>query len=184
MIDTKVLDYLKVFRVADTETLTKLFYSNKKYAQRRLLKLYRDKEVDRVRDNITQQYKYFIRGNKPRQMKHSLLLTRFHAVLNELVDVEFFQPAFKIGNTIPDGFVIYKYNNLYYSNFIEVQLSHPRRKDTEKYKHLFHSDKWQKKFNNVFPRIIFISNHKIIVDDDYKLIQIKEDLSNIKKILK
>lgn len=184
LIDLEVLDYLSEFKVAKTDALTRLFYKNKKYAQRRLLGLYKEKEVDRTRDHISQQYRYWIKGSKPQQMKHSLLLTDFHAKLSELVEVTTMKPAFKIYNLIPDGFVVYKYRNMYYSNFIEVQLSPSRKTDTEKYKHLLHSNVWRKQFNGVFPRVIFISNRKIEKPSEYKLIQIKEDLSDIEKIFK
>lgn len=142
--------------------------------------LYKDKEVDRERDFISQQYRYWIKGNKPRQLKHSLLLTQFHSKLD--VQIEYISPAFKIGNVIPDGFLVYKKNGYYYSNFIEIQLNGSA--DTEKYKHLYHSNIWIDRFNGIFPRVIFITNQNIDMDQDYKIIIIKEDLTNIARIVK
>ena len=181
MLDLEVLQYLQEFKVVDTETLTTLFYKNKKYAQRRLLKLYKEREVDRERDHINQQYRYWIKGSKPKQMKHSILRTRFHAKLSDIVKIEFFKPAFKLFNIIPDGFLVFKKNGYFYSNFIEIQLS--PNSDIDKYKHLFHSKLWQKRFNGVFPRVVFITNQSMDDEQDFTLIQVKEDLTDIHRIL-
>lgn len=182
--DLEVIDFLKNYRCATTSTLAEAFYGSRRYAQHRLKQLHDDyKEVKRERENINKEYYYWIPGFKPKQMKHSLILTKFYAeVYKHGLDIKVFRKAFKSHDIMPDGFIAYEYKGKTYLNFIEIQLS--PRPDIEKYNKYLHLGKWKEKYP-VFPRVILISNRRISLEQkiDYKLIQIREDLSDADKLL-
>lgn len=176
--DKNVLDFIGKFKIATTGTIQEIFYPSLFVAQRRLKKMYDHQLLNRDRSYVSSQYMYYI--NKPRQVRHSLILSNSYKELNKLVDIKYFEREFTLNNVRSDGFVAYRYNNKNYIACIEVQISNLPL-DVKKYERLYYSNKYKELFP-VFPLIIAITN-KNIPETKLEIIQIKEDLSNLKEAL-
>src|SRR5699024_4780390 len=100
---------------------------------------------------FTMQYHYYIK--KPRQLRHNLLLTDFYRELNKIATINFFDKEFSIEHIRADGLVVYRYKNVNYIAFVEVQISN-QPLDVKKYEKLYQSGLYKNKFNGVFPMII------------------------------
>ena len=177
--DKKVLNFIEKFNVATTDTIQELFYPSIRVAQHRLKLMYDNKLLKRERDHFTSQYYYYLR--KPRQLRHSLLLTDFYREINRLTKIELFEKELTIEHVRADGLVAYKYKSKRYIAFIEVQIANTPL-DVEKYEKLFKSGKYKKYFP-VFPLIYAITNKKIPYTE-LKIIRVNEDMSNVKEVLK
>lgn len=175
--DKRVLDFISEFKIATTDTIQEIFYPSLFVAQRRLKKMYDYQLLNRDRSYVSSQYMYYI--NKPRQIRHSLILSNFYKELNKLVDIKYFEREFTLNNIRSDGFVAYRYNNKNYIACVEVQISNLPL-DVKKYEQLYYNGKYKEYFP-VFPLIIAITN-KNIPKTKLKIIQIKEDLSNLKRL--
>lgn len=177
--DKKVLNFIEKFNVATTDTIQELFYPSIRVAQHRLKLMYDNKLLKRERDHFTSQYYYYLR--KPRQLRHSLLLTDFYREINRLTQIELFEKEFTIDNVRPDGLIAYRYKGKSYIACIEVQIANIAL-DVEKYEKLFKSGKYKKYFP-VFPLVYAITNKKIPYTE-LKIIRVNEDMSNLKEVLK
>ncbi len=177
--DKTVIDFIKDFKVATTDTIAELFYPNLTIARRRLRTLTNEKALKRDRCNHTMQYYYYI--SKPRQLRHSLLITDFYRELNKICNIEFFENEFICENVRSDGLAVYQYKNEYYVAFIEVQIANTPL-DVKKYEKLYRSAVYKNYFGEVFPFIIAITDRKI-PDTMLKIIKINENLSNLKEVL-
>lgn len=172
--DKKVLAFLDEFRIATTDTIQELFYPSLRVAQTRLKLLYDNKLIKRDRDHFTSQYYYYIK--KPKQLRHDLLLTNFYREINKLADIELFKKEFTVDNIRADGLIAYKRNKRYIA-FAEVQIANTPL-DILKYEKLYKSNQYKKYFPT-FPFIYAITDKKI-PSSSLKIIQINEDMSNIK----
>lgn len=176
--DKRVLDFISKFRVATTDTIQELFYPSLRVTQNRLKLMYENKLLKRERDHFTSQYIYYLR--KPKQLRHSLLLTDFYREMHKLTKIELFEKEFEIENIRADGLIAYKYKNKGYIAFVEVQIAN-KGLDIVKYEKLYKSKNYKKYFP-VFPLVYAITNKKI-PDTELKIIRVNEDMSNLKEIL-
>ncbi|WP_427340768.1 hypothetical protein [Caloranaerobacter sp. DY30410] len=175
--DREVINFIKKFKVATTSTIAELFYPSLRVAQRRLMTLVSHRELKRERYYINQEYMYYIK--KPKQLRHRLLLTDFYREIHKLgFEIEYFDNEVIIDDIRPDGLLAYRYQNKAYIAFVEVEISN-KGLNISKYKKLLKTGKYKKYFP-VFPIIIAITDHKIPIQQDLVIIQVKEDLSNIK----
>lgn len=184
--DKSILEFLADFKVASTSTLHELFFKNVslRFAQKRLKKLDDYGYLKRIRDHFTNEYVYYL-NKLPNQLEHRLLLTdfykKFHAIKDITIDL--FENEKTFENLRCDGILCYTYKDGKYIAFIEVQRkSSGRPLDLKKYQDFYDSDTWQKYFP-VFPQLIAITNLKVPKQDDYEVIIVKEDFSNIKNII-
>lgn len=175
--DKKVLDFLDKFKVATTDTIHEFFYPSLRVAQNRLKLLTDNKLLKRERDHFTRQYIYYVR--KPKQLRHSLLLTDFYREMHKLAKIELFEKEFEIGNIRADGLIAYKYKNKGYIAFVEVQIANTSL-DVEKYEKLYRNKKYKKYFP-VFPLVYAITDRKI-PDTEIEIIRVNEDMSNLREI--
>ncbi len=171
--DRKVITFIDEFKVATTDTIHELFYPSLKIAQRRLRLLTENNLLKRDRDHFTAQYYYYT--NKPRQLRHCLLLTDFYRELNKRVKIKLFRKEFPIEDIRPDGFVVYEVNGQNYIACVEIELSNIP--DIGKYERLYKGESYKKYFNGVFPLIYYVTN-KDIPGTTLKIIQVNEDISN------
>lgn len=179
--DYKVISFLEKFKIATTSTISELFYPSLRVAQKRLLQLYRYKEIKRDRDNFTQEYYYYI--NKPRQLKHSLLLTNLYGSLSKLnCKILKFEKEVIINNLRADGFVIFQHSNKTYLNFVEVQISNTPL-DIDKYRTLLFSEKYKDYGLPIFPRLLAVTNKRTPKVKEFKIIKINENMDNVSDIL-
>lgn len=177
--DMKVMSFIEEFKVATTDTIQELFYPSLRVAQNRLKKLYDNKMIKRERHHFTRQYLYYIR--KTKQLKHDLILSDFYREMSNILAIAKFKKEFAIANLRSDGLIAYRQDDKNYIAFIEVQISNIQA-DVNKYIKLYESEEYKKYFP-VFPQVIIISDKKVKSYDDFKVIKIKEDLTDINKIL-
>lgn len=174
--DKQVLEFLRKFKVATTDTIADIFYPSLRVAQRRLKILYENKALKRDREHFTSQFYYYIQ--KPKQLRHSILLTDFYRELNKIANIEFFESEFAIEHVRADALAAYRIKNRGYIAFVEVQIANMPL-DIEKYENLYRSELYKKYFP-VFPLIIAITD-KNIPKTDLKVIQLNEKLENLKE---
>lgn len=172
--DRLMLNYLAYYKCAHTSSLT-MFYKDLRTAQRRLKILYDSKEIGRCRDNINQEYVYYL--TKPKQLRHSVLLTDFLREFSRIVDVKSCKPEVTIGNLRADAIVGFVRNGKLRTAFVEIQISNTAL-DVQKYEKLYYSKLWESKLPE-WPLIIAVTDRKI-PKTELKVMQIREDLSNIK----
>lgn len=180
--DNRVIDFIEEFKVARTSTIYELFFKNVslRYCRKRLAKLCEYKELKREKNHISDEYIYYIQ--KPKHLKHELLLTDFYRELNKIVNIIGFKCTYSIGSIIADGLVGYKLKNTkgVIIAFVEIQTRN-NPVDIEKYEKLFYSNEWVKEFES-FPKVIAITNKKVKKVEEFEVIKIKENLKDIKKI--
>ena len=168
--DKLMLNYLREYKCAHTKTLAR-FYPDIPTARRRLKILYESKEIARCRDNINTEYIHYI--TKPKQLRHSVLLTDFLREFSRLAEIKNCKTEVVIGNVRADAMVGYIYNSKPRLAFVEIQISNTPL-DTLKYEKLYYSGTWKDKLPE-FPLIIAVTDRKIPVTD-LKVIQVSEDL--------
>jgi hypothetical protein len=174
--DKQMLEYLLNYKCAHTSTLA-MFYPSLQITRRRLKTLYESHEIGRVRDNINAEYVYYL--TKPKQLRHSVLLTDFLREFSRVATIESCKTEVTVGNVRSDALIGYKRKDKRYLAFVEVQISNTAL-DVQKYEKLYYSKEWEKKRFPQFPVIIAITDKKI-PDTSLKIIRINEDLSNLKE---
>lgn len=120
--DTKVLNFLSEFKVAKTSTLEELFYPSYRIAARRLTDLANIGAVNREKNGFSAEYIYYI--NKPKQLRHALVLTDFYRELHKIAEIAKFIPEPTLGNMRPDALVGFNLNKTNRLAMVEVELSH------------------------------------------------------------
>ncbi|MGJ0846604.1 hypothetical protein ACR77J_07940 [Tissierella praeacuta] len=172
--DKKVINFIEENKIATTDAIAEIFYPCLRVAQHRLKLMYDNKLIKRDRDYYTSQYYYYLK--KPKQIKHSLLVTEFYKNLNKIADIKMFRSEFIIENIRSDAFVAYEVNNIKKIAFVEVQISNTKL-DIEKYEKLFKSGKYKSYFP-VFPSILAITDRKV-PQTNLDLIKINTNFNNL-----
>lgn len=176
--DKRVIKFIEDNKTATTNTIADIFYPCLRVAQHRLKLLTENKVLKRHRDNYTSQYYYYIR--KPKQVRHSLLVTDFYNELNKIAKIELFKTEFTIEDIRADAFIAYEINNKKRIAFLEVQISNAPL-DVEKYEKLYKSRKYKNYFP-AFPVIIAVTN-KNIPKTNLKVIKVNENIENLRGIM-
>lgn len=172
--DYKVIDFLNDYKIATTSTLEHFFYPSKRVAQRRLKALVDEKYIKKSRDSINQDYYYYLK--KPKQLKHSLLITEFYREFSKCYKIEHFQVQKKIDNLIPDATIGYIDSNINKVVFLEVEISN-NGFNYQKYKQFNY-----KKYFNVMPNVFIITRQQIKQDKNINFIQIRDVKTDLKSI--
>lgn len=177
-IDYDVIEFINVYKVASTDTLTELFYNNPRTARYRLKSLADKKLVKRSRDSITNQYVYFTK--KPAQLRHSLLVTDFYRELHRYTSsVVFFNKEPNINGKKPDAIFGYTINGKECIGILEVEISN-KGFDYAKYS----DTNFCKKFP-FEPKLFIVSSKGNIKTKEIKLksFVVDTELSKLKYIL-
>lgn len=186
--DKNTLQFIHDMKVVTSDIVSPLFYEgNLRVAQRRLQIMaenYKDIGLKRSRDGWTDKYIYYF--EKPKQVRHSLLLVEFYKnifLMNGVKILKFLKEPTWFDGLRPDGFIAFTDTriNKNYIAFLEIQICN-KPLDTQKYRKLYLSEEYKKYFPT-FPVLIAITNKKVQQNEDFKIIQIKEDFSNIGGIL-
>jgi hypothetical protein len=172
--DKQVLSYLQDYKCAHTSTL-RMYYPDIRTCQRRLKILYENREIGRCRDNVNSEYIYFL--IKPKQLRHSVLLTDFLREFGRIVWIENCKTEVTIGNVRADALIGYRHKGKACLAFVEIQIANTSL-DIQKYEKLYYSSTWKEKLPE-WPVIIAVTDRKI-PETKLKVIQIHEDLSNLK----
>ena len=182
--DKEIIQFLKDFKCASTSTLNKLYFSNNnsvRSCQRRLKLLETWGYIKGYQENVISEKWYYIR-KKPTNFKHALKLSEFIGELKAHgIELIKHKTPFKISNLIADSFIAIRYNNKNYIYFVEVEMG-TKSFNNQKYDDLYMSRKYKDYFP-IFPTVVVIANSKVKINDNYKVINIKLDLNNLKDIL-
>ena len=168
--DSQVINFLNQYKIARTSTLEFLFYPSYQVAARRLSAITKSEEIKRERDGWSSDYIYYIK--KPKQIRHSLMVTDFYREFSKLVEIKKFIIEPNLGSIRPDAIIGFIKEDQSRLVLLEVELSH-KGFDAQKY------DKWDwQKYFPIKPDIIIITDYKI-PQLDYKTHIINTDLKDI-----
>ena len=151
--DLLVVEFIREYKVAQTSTLTELFYKSKRVAQRRLSELVEHGDLKRSKNGLTSEYLYYIKT--PPNLMHALALTDLLRELSKKVDLRTYQREFQCGNVRSDCLVTYDAEGKTHNAFIEIQLS--GRPNLDKYAQLRRGNAWKEQFQE-FPEIIIMTD--------------------------
>lgn len=164
--DKKTLDFLEQHKVARTSTLSAL-YPSRNVCYKRLQRLTADGMVKRCRDISSPEYVYYL--DRPKQLKHSLLVSDFYSALAKQAKITCFMVEPTFDNIRPDAAVSFIDRGIERTAFLEVELSN-KGFDAQKYKQF----NWRKYFDEQ-PELFVVSDRKI-PPTGYGMKQIKTDL--------
>lgn len=176
--DEKIREFLKEVSVADTKTISILFFNGSLRAcQNRLKKLVDIKYIKCFRESIPGQNIFYI-GRKPKSWKHKIVFSQLLSEL-KLKDIEIlkYRTPLKVGPVIADGFIAINENGINKIYLIEVERT--KNFNVNKYIDLYYNRKWKDLFP-IFPSILVITDKKIEVNDKLNITTCKLDLSNLK----
>jgi hypothetical protein len=178
-----IIAFVANYKVASHTTLREIFFADvvDRIAYRVLKKLADYGELDRERNFLVNEYIYWIPKSKPKQIKHSLLVTEFYRHLcKEATIVRFDIEVTDFDGARPDAFAGYqRADGKKYIAFVEVEIS-GNEFNLQKYIDLYESGKWRDR-HPVFPLIVAVTNKKYIKNDTpLKLIQIREDFEDFR----
>ena len=176
--DIKIKEFLKEVSVADTKTISILFFNGSLRAcQNRLKKLVDIKYIKCFREGIPGQNIFYI-GRKPKSWKHKIVFSQLLGVLqlNEIKILKHRTPL-KVGPVIADGFIAINYKGKNKIYLVEVERT--KNFNINKYIDLYYSRKWKELFP-VFPSILVITDKKVEKCDKLNITTCKLDLSNLK----
>lgn len=180
--DDEIRDFLKEVSIADTSTISKLFFNDSRRSCQRRLKQLTDykfiKRLDRV--YLNQEYLYYT-SKVPQQLEHKLIFSQFLGKLKELgADIIKYRATFKISNIIPDGLVVFSYEGRNYISLIEIEIT--KDFNIDKYLNAITTKEFKDTFP-VIPLITVISNKPVKSHDKIDVVNVKLDFSDIEKIL-
>ena len=176
--DIEILNFLKEVCVADTKTISILFFNSSIRRCNQRMKILKDnKKVKCFRENILSPNIYYNR-RKPTNLKHKLVCGQLIASLKQQnIEVLKYRIPFKIGQIIADMVMVVRINGKIKIYFCEIERT--KKLDKEKYLDLYFSRKWKKVFP-IMPSILVISDKNI--NTDYNVLDIKKckyDLSDL-----
>ena len=161
--DSEVLDFLREYKVATTSILQYFFYPSLDVARRRLYILYKDKQVKRARDNINNEYIYFVK--KPIQLKHSLEIINTFKELDKKYDIKYFKIEKSIGSIRPDAIFGYIENGKQKIGMLEIELSNKGLNLTKYDKFI----KYEAEENSLHKFILFANIKGTITTKEFKI---------------
>lgn len=175
--DHEIIDFIKEFKAADTDTISGLFFPSKSACQKRLKAIHNENALKRARDSINDCYIYYYR--QPKQLRHSLLVSRFYAALQRQARIIKFTVEPVYDNIRPDAAFVYSIGSSTNLGLLEVELSN-KGFDWIKYDRFFANENY-KRFMTVKP-VLFIVSDKTPPRQNppCKTIIVATDLKNIK----
>lgn len=176
--DIKILEFLKEVNVADTKTLSILFFNGSIRRCNQRLKILKDhKKVKCFRENILSSNIYYM-GRKPVNWKHKIVFSQLLGVLqlNEITILKYRCP-FKVSSVISDGFICINVDGINKIYLVEVERT--KHLDINKYIELYYSREWRKIFP-IMPSILVITDKKV---SDNKILDIKVCKLNLENLI-
>lgn len=180
--DINLIEFLKENKVADTQTLSHIFFnSSLRSCQHRLKKLCDNGDIKAFRENILSQNIYYVK-KKPSSWKHALKVTQFIAELHKLgIEILKIKTPFKCGNLIADSLIICRVNGDVKILWLEVELT--KFFNLTKYEDLYYSRKW-KEVLPTFGAIVTVSDKNVKTNDKFNIIKIDTEFKNIDELLR
>lgn len=180
--DIEVLEFLETYKVANTSTMQELFFPSLSACQKRLKFLFDEKRLNRLRDNINNEYVYYYK-KCPKQLKHSLLVTDFYRELHKHATNINFKIEPTLGNIRPDAVVAYIHNNKKKLILLEIEISN-KGFDYEKYDK-FYSTGLYREFFPIMPTVFAVGDNIKKIPGETKVIykHIATNFLNIQSII-
>lgn len=175
--DMKIKEFLNDVVVADTNTISIIFFNGSKRAAQQRLKLLVDHRYMKCfREDILEPNIYYL-NKKPSSYKHKIIFSQLIGKLQEQgIEVIKYVTPLKLGDIIADGFIAISVNGENRIYFVEVELT--KYFDLDKYLDLYYSRKYKEKFP-IMPRILVITDKKVKTDKKLDITVCKLDLSNL-----
>lgn len=178
--DEDMLNWLSEFKLATTNQINSIFYNNISICNKRLLKLCKDKVVNRIKDPYSKQYIYYTKRPKSLlQLKHYYIRNDFYIKLIQLgCSINNCLVEKKFGSIIPDLYISFMYQNKQYTFFVEIERSE-QKINVKKYNR-FYVCEYEEFLTQEIP-VIYIT-HKKIPLCNYCTVVVQENLCNIEDI--
>lgn len=176
--DKKIKEFLEVVKVADTQTISILFFNNSlRGSQKRLKQLTEIKYIKCFRPSIIEQNIYYSK-NKPTNYPHKIAFSKLLAKL-KLNGIELlkYKCPYKIGDIISDGLIVIRKNDKVQIYFVEAERT--KKLNIDKYQELYYSRKW-KEFFPIMPSILCISDKNI--NTKHEVLEIKKCKWNLEDL--
>lgn len=179
--DINLIEFLKGNKVADTQTLSHIFFnSSLRSCQHRLKKLCDNGDIKAFRENILSQNIYYVK-KKPSSFRHALKVTQFIAELHKLgIEILKIKTPYKCGNMIADSLIICRINGDVKIIWLEVELC--KFFNISKYETMYYSRKW-KEVLPTFGSIVVVTDKNVKTNNTFNIIKIKTDFSNMEDLL-
>lgn len=152
--DFDIIEFVNNFKIADTSTISNLFFPSLDSCRKRLKVIFDNNKLNRVRDNINCEYVYFIK--KPKQYKHSLLVTKFYGYFKDKLNISKFIIEPTYGNIRPDAAFVYNDNGVSKVGLLEVEISN-KGFDWIKYDSFCNNGNFSE-FMTVSPKVFIVGN--------------------------
>lgn len=175
--DKNIINFLKEVSVADTKSISILFFnSGLRRCQQRLKLLCDNRYIKSFREDVHSQYIYYI-NRKPKNWRHKIIFSRMLAAL-ELrgINVIKYKTPLKINKVIADGFIAINVKGINKIYLVEVDIT--KYFDLNKYLDLYYSREWKQYFP-VMPSILCISNKRIDTHERLDIKTCKLDLVDL-----
>ena len=179
--DINLIEFLKENKVADTQTLSHIFFnSSLRSCQHRLKKLCDNGDLKAFRENILSPNIFYVK-KKPSSYKHALKVTQFIAELHKLgIEILKIKTPFKCGNMIADSLIICRINGDVKILWTEIELT--KFFNLSKFEDLYYSRKWKEVLPK-FGDIVVVTDKKVKTNNTLNIIKIKTDFSNIEDLV-
>ena len=156
--DIEIINFIKEYKIADTETLTTLFFPSQATCEKRLRKLVEARKLNRYREDILHSYVYY-KGQRPTNIKHTLAISKVYSMLSSCYQIVKCRREYEFRYLNKclraDLFVVIKVKDKLIPIIVEVELC-------KTYKHKyddFINSKYYQKYFPIEPIIVVVSNN-------------------------
>jgi len=158
--DESIFKYLNKYKGITIQQASLMFFPHNQhsytYARLKLKKMYDKKQLKFYKNDITNEYIYYIDGNPKGLLTHDILcMTLYANFIYYNINILYYNNHELLlnGEIKPDGFIIYQFNNKTKAAFIECDIFH---ETDNKYEKLFETGIMQDKFGD-FPNVIILN---------------------------
>lgn len=155
--DLQVIEFLNEYKVATTSTIQHFFFPSLSMCHKRLKVMVDANEIKRIRNHINMEYVYY--KKKPKQLRHSLMVTEFYRNFSKKHKVITFKLEPILGDIRPDSVFGYMNGQEKKLGLLEVELSN-KGFNYLKYEKFYSSEAY-KKFFPVMPTIFIYGKANI-----------------------
>ena len=174
--DEKIKQFLEEVGVADTKTLSTLFFPNTtiRNCQKRLKQLTDNNYIKVYRENMLSQNVYFVK--KPKNIPHKIKFSQLLAELKiQNIEVLKYKCPFAIGPVIADGLIVVKKEDV---KIYFVEAERTKTLNIKKYLELYYSRSYKEKFP-VMPSILVITDKTVPKSDELHIVKCNWNLENL-----
>lgn len=173
--DFEIIGFVRELKLASTDTIAQSFFPTLNSCRKRLKIIVDHGYLKRSRDIVSAQYVYYT--SKPKQFRHSLLVSDFYRELSKIATIRRFKAEPEYDDIRPDAIIGYEINGVKYLALLEVEISN-KGLDLYKYNKLYANERY-KKFFPVMPMIFVVSELKFLPPTPYKTVLIDTQFKNL-----